>query len=127
MRSYIAIGMSTDTTGFRSAHRDQFDANRAFIQWAGFTFGRAQSFFDFFSQAARRRTWASPATPTPATAARTCSPIPRSSVMASRPVSRPNSRRQTQIVGQASAATVLVSQSGFTAAGTHQWRIVVAD
>ena len=26
-----------------------FNANRAFIQWAGFTFGQAQSFFDFYS------------------------------------------------------------------------------
>ena len=26
-----------------------FSANRAFIQWAGFTFGQAQSFFDFYS------------------------------------------------------------------------------
>ena len=29
-----------------------FNANRAFIQWAGFTFGRAQSFFDFYAGAA---------------------------------------------------------------------------
>ena len=29
-----------------------FSANRAFIQWAGFTFGRAQSFFDFYSNPA---------------------------------------------------------------------------
>jgi hypothetical protein len=28
-------------------------ANRAFIQWAGFTFGKAQSFYDLFPQAAR--------------------------------------------------------------------------
>ena len=30
---------------------NSFSANRAFIQWAGFTFGRAQSFFDFYSSA----------------------------------------------------------------------------
>ena len=51
VRGYIAIGLSTNTTGVDGAS-NQFDANRAFIQWAGFTFGRAQSFFDFFSQAA---------------------------------------------------------------------------
>ena len=51
IRSYIAIGLSTNTTGVDGSS-NQFDANRAFIQWAGFTFGRAQSFFDFFSQAA---------------------------------------------------------------------------
>ena len=51
VRGYIAIGLSTNTTGGDNA-ANQFDANRAFIQWAGFTFGRAQLFFDFFSQAA---------------------------------------------------------------------------
>src|SRR5262249_11577460 len=51
VRSYIAVGLSTNTVGFDGAS-NQFDANRAFIQWAGFTFGRAQSFFDFLSQAA---------------------------------------------------------------------------
>src|SRR5262249_42935585 len=51
VRAYIAVGLSTNTLGFDGAS-NQFDANRAFIQWAGFTFGRAQSFFDFYSQAA---------------------------------------------------------------------------
>jgi porin-like protein len=51
VRGYIAVGLSTNTTGVDGAS-NQFDANRAFIQWAGFTFGRAQSFFDFYSQAA---------------------------------------------------------------------------
>jgi hypothetical protein len=44
-------GLSTNTTGVDGAS-NQFSANRAFIQWAGFTFGRAASFFDFYSQAA---------------------------------------------------------------------------
>ena len=51
VRGYIAVGLSTNTTGVDGSS-NQFNANRAFIQWAGFTFGRAQSFFDFFSQAA---------------------------------------------------------------------------
>jgi hypothetical protein len=51
VRGYLAVGLSTNTTGVDGAS-NQFDANRAFIQWAGFTFGRAQSFFDFYSQAA---------------------------------------------------------------------------
>ena len=51
VRGYIAIGLSTNTTDV-DPRANQFNANRAFIQWAGFTFGRAQSFFDFFSQAA---------------------------------------------------------------------------
>jgi hypothetical protein len=49
VRGYIALGISTDTT---ADPPQVFNANRAFIQWAGFTFGRAQSFFDFYSQAA---------------------------------------------------------------------------
>jgi hypothetical protein len=51
VRGYLAVGLSTNTTGVDGAS-NQFSANRAFIQWAGFTFGRAASFFDFFSQAA---------------------------------------------------------------------------
>jgi hypothetical protein len=49
VRGYIAVGLLSDDT-FDGPQT--FNANRAFIQWAGFTFGRAQSFFDFFSQAA---------------------------------------------------------------------------
>jgi hypothetical protein len=48
VRSYIAIGLNTNTTGADSAS-NTFSANRAFIQWAGFTFGQAQSFYDFYS------------------------------------------------------------------------------
>jgi hypothetical protein len=49
VRGYIAVGISTDG---QFDPPQTFNANRAFIQWAGFTAGRAQSFFDFFSQAA---------------------------------------------------------------------------
>jgi hypothetical protein len=49
VRGYLALGISTDTL---LDPPQTFNANRAFIQWAGFTFGRAQSFFDFYSQAA---------------------------------------------------------------------------
>ena len=46
VRGYIAVGVSgNDTNGAGNV----FDANRAFIQWAGFTFGQAQSFYDFYS------------------------------------------------------------------------------
>jgi hypothetical protein len=48
IRSYIAVGISTTSIGLDAAS-NQFDANRAFIQFAGFTFGRSQSFFDFYS------------------------------------------------------------------------------
>jgi len=46
VRGYIAVGVSgSDVNGAGNT----FDANRAFIQWAGFTFGQAQSFYDFYS------------------------------------------------------------------------------
>ncbi len=48
VRGYLAVGLSTNNTGFDTAN-NTFSANRAFIQWAGFTFGLAQSFYDFYS------------------------------------------------------------------------------
>jgi hypothetical protein len=48
VRGYIAVGLSENDVGLNTA-ANTFSANRAFIQWAGFTFGRAQSFFDFYS------------------------------------------------------------------------------
>ena len=48
VRGYIAVGINTNDLGLNTA-ANQFSANRAFIQWAGFTFGLAQSFFDFYS------------------------------------------------------------------------------
>jgi Porin subfamily len=69
LRSYIALGYSsggasigvgsgnttapgTNTTNFPYDNGVGFSANRAFIQFAGFTFGVTQSFYDFYSQAA---------------------------------------------------------------------------
>jgi hypothetical protein len=53
VRSYIAVGVSgsdfTGTPNQTAATGAVFDANRAFIQWAGFTFGVSQSFYDFYS------------------------------------------------------------------------------
>ena len=40
--------MSTSDVGLNTA-ANQFSANRAFIQLAGFTFGISQSFYDFYS------------------------------------------------------------------------------
>jgi len=48
VRAYMAVGLSENDTGVNTA-ANTFSANRAFIQWAGFTFGRATSFFDFYS------------------------------------------------------------------------------
>lgn len=49
VRGYIAVGLSENEHGGDVTASNSFSANRAFIQWAGFTFGRAQSFFDFYS------------------------------------------------------------------------------
>ncbi len=48
VRGYLAVGLNTSNVGTDTA-ANTFSANRAFIQWAGFTFGLAQSFFDFYS------------------------------------------------------------------------------
>jgi len=48
VRAYIAVGLSENDVGANTSS-NTFSANRAFIQWAGFTFGRAQSFYDFYS------------------------------------------------------------------------------
>jgi hypothetical protein len=61
VRGYIAIGLSENDVGFNSA-ANTFSANRAFIQWAGFTFGRAQSFFDFYSAGDRNACVPTPVT-----------------------------------------------------------------
>jgi len=47
-RGYIAVGLSTTDVGLNTA-ANQFSANRAFVQWAGFTGGITQSFYDFYS------------------------------------------------------------------------------
>jgi hypothetical protein len=46
LRSYLQIGLNYDSP---AASGTGFNANRAFIQFAGFTIGVAQSFFDFYS------------------------------------------------------------------------------
>lgn len=63
VRSYMAIGLSENDVGYNTA-ANTFSANRAFIQWAGFTFGRASSFFDFYSTPATSYWGAFPASDT---------------------------------------------------------------
>src|SRR5882672_714538 len=47
LRTYLQIGLNFD-----SPAGNTFNGNRAFIQFAGFTAGLANSFYDFFSGAA---------------------------------------------------------------------------
>jgi hypothetical protein len=50
VRGYIALGVNYDSSF--GGGGSVFNSNRGFIQFAGFTFGTAQSFYDFFSAAA---------------------------------------------------------------------------
>ena len=59
LRTYMILGFSQDsgtdtdiTTAVRGAGVNRIYATRAFIQLAGFTFGKATSYFDFVSSAA---------------------------------------------------------------------------
>jgi hypothetical protein len=63
IRSYIAVGLNTNDVGLNTA-ANQFSANRAFVQLAGFTFGISQSFFDFYSVPATALWGAYPASDT---------------------------------------------------------------
>jgi Porin subfamily len=49
LRSYLQIGVNYDSPASTTT---SFSANRAFIQFAGFTIGTAQSFYDFYSSPA---------------------------------------------------------------------------
>jgi Porin subfamily len=46
LRTYLQLGVNYDSPAVTAT---VFNANRAFIQFAGFTVGTAQSFFDFYS------------------------------------------------------------------------------
>jgi hypothetical protein len=51
VRGYLAVGTNSEYAGGPAGigGTNTFNSNRAFIQWAGFTVGVAQSFFDFYS------------------------------------------------------------------------------
>jgi len=49
LRTYLQLGVNYDSPAVTSTN---FNANRAFIQFAGFTIGTAQSFYDFYSSPA---------------------------------------------------------------------------
>jgi hypothetical protein len=63
VRGYLAVGLNTSDLGLNTA-ANQFSANRAFVQWAGFTGGLAQSFYDFYSVPATSYWGAFPASDT---------------------------------------------------------------
>jgi hypothetical protein len=52
LRTYLTLGATSDSSGTATNNTAGLYSNRAFIQLAGFTFGKATSFFDFTSTAA---------------------------------------------------------------------------
>jgi hypothetical protein len=60
LRTYFQLGVNYDNPQNTSTN---FNANRAFIQFAGFTVGTAQSFYDFYSSPASSY-WAPPSSDT---------------------------------------------------------------
>jgi Porin subfamily len=48
IRGYLAVGLNTSDVGLNTAS-NTFSANRAFVQFAGFTGGLSQSFYDYYS------------------------------------------------------------------------------
>ena len=52
LRTYLVLGATSDSSGSATPNVVALYANRAFIQIAGFTFGKASSYFDFISSAA---------------------------------------------------------------------------
>jgi hypothetical protein len=52
-RGYIAVGLNSNDVGTSGTEASNtFSANRAFVQWAGFTAGLGRSFYDFYNSAA---------------------------------------------------------------------------
>jgi porin-like protein len=47
-RGYISLGIESNNNG-NEVPAGQFSSNRAFVQWAGFTAGLTESFYDFYS------------------------------------------------------------------------------
>jgi hypothetical protein len=60
LRTYFQLGVNYDNP---QGTNTNFNANRAFIQFAGFTVGTAQSFYDFYSSPASSY-WAPPSSDT---------------------------------------------------------------
>ena len=52
-RGYISVGLVTNDVGTTGSEgSNTFNANRAFVQWAGFTAGLSRSFYDFYNAVA---------------------------------------------------------------------------
>ena len=63
LRTYINIGINGDSPTSYAGTATNFNGNRAFVQFAGFTVGLAQSFYDFYSNPATSF-WGTPASDT---------------------------------------------------------------
>jgi hypothetical protein len=109
-RGYIAVGLSSNdvgTTGTETSNT--FSSNRAFVQWAGFTAGLGRSFYDFYNAAALNyRAGYMPTEDTGDGGWWTWAYTANFGGGFSATLSA-EARRMTQIIGQGSAATGLIS------------------
>jgi hypothetical protein len=118
IRSYIAVGLSTSSvTPSGSNAANQFDANRAFVQFAGFTFGRTQSFYDFYSAPATTYVGWLPSSDTGDGGWEAAAYTAQFGGGLSASISAEN-RRMTQIIRQADAGTANGSAGGVIGATT---------
>jgi hypothetical protein len=118
IRSYIAVGLSTSSvTSSGSNAANQFDANRAFVQFAGFTFGRTQSFYDFYSAPATTFVGWLPSSDTGDGGWEVAAYTAQFGGGFSASISAEN-RRQTQIINASAAATAAGTATGVIGAGS---------
>jgi hypothetical protein len=110
VRGYLAVGINTSSVGADTA-TNTFSSNRAFIQWAGFTFGLAQSFYDFYSVPATSYWGSFPASDTGDPGWQTAGYTFQFGNGLSATISV-EQRRTTQIVGQPNAVSVFSTTTG---------------
>jgi hypothetical protein len=132
-RGYIAVGLSTNDLGTGASEASNtFSANRAFVQWAGFTAGLSRSFYDFYNAAALNyRAGYMPTEDTGDSGWWTWAYTANFGGGFSATLSA-EARRMSQILGQGTASTSLVEGTlgtGVAAGGYGGWQVpdVVAN
>ena len=127
-RGYIAVGLSSNDVGTTGSETSNtFSANRAFVQWAGFTAGLGRSFYDFYNAAALNyRAGYMPTEDTGDGGWWTWAYTANFGGGFSATLSA-EARRMTQIIGQGTAATALIEgglNSGVTSGqGYGGWQV----
>ena len=132
-RGYIAVGLSSNDVGTQATEASNtFSANRAFVQWSGFTAGLSRSFYDFYNAAALNyRAGYMPTEDTGDGGWWTWAYTANFGGGFSATLSA-EARRMVQVIGQGTAATSLVEGTlgtGVSAGGYGGWQVpdVVAN